>query len=157
VKWVAQLLQEMKIVGAEPQPRRVVEHALPGGARVQVEVEGSEHLAERQKRREPARRAGELLQLLPELDPFVPSGLHPIPLHSDNQAAISISSHAGVAHSRTKHIDLRHHYVRECVARGELRVTWVASTSQLADVLTKGLDKTTFTRLSTSIMQAEQL
>lgn len=93
------------------------------------------------------------LQLLNEigLTPILP-----VPVYSDNQAAISISSTAGVPHSRTKHIDLRHHYVRELVSSGELRVEWIGSKDQLADVLTKGLNKSTYASLTQRIMEGRE-
>jgi len=68
----------------------------------------------------------------------------PISVHTDNQAAQSMSRVGGVPHSRTQHIDLRHHYVRECVEAGWVSVKWVGTSEQLADVFTKALGKQTF-------------
>ena len=65
----------------------------------------------------------------------------------DNQAAIRISEPNGSSSSASKHFDVRHHHVREAVARGVIEVKWVASEDQLADVCTKALNKHTFTRL----------
>ncbi len=90
-----------------------------------------------------------LSQLLGELSCVVQK---PIPVFSDNQAAISISSASAVPHSRTKHIDLRHHYVRESVRDGLLRIEWVESSKQLADVFTKALPKLQYKRLTEKIM-----
>ena len=59
---------------------------------------------------------------------------------------------SGAVHNRTKHIDLRHHYVRESVANGMLKVEWVPSQQQLADVFTKGLGKQAFIQLTQRIM-----
>jgi hypothetical protein len=77
-------------------------------------------------------------------------------LYTDNQAAQSLCMRRGVAHARTKHIDIRHHFVREAVAAGEVEVRWLPSREQLADVLTKGLDRQTHERLRQRIMAAEQ-
>lgn len=90
-----------------------------------------------------------LAQLLGELSCSVQT---PIPVFSDNQAAISISSASAVPHSRTKHIDLRHHYVRESVRDGLLQVEWVQSSKQLADVFTKALGKEQYKQLIDKIM-----
>jgi len=78
----------------------------------------------------------------------------PVTLYTDNQAAVSISSNAAVPHTRTKHIDLRHHYVRECVLDGSIRVSWIRSEQQLADVFTKGLNKLQHKQLTDSITNA---
>ena len=60
-----------------------------------------------------------LVQLLEEMGCTVEK---PVPIYSDNQAAISISSASAVPQSRTKHIDLRHHYVRESVRNGDIAI-----------------------------------
>jgi hypothetical protein len=65
----------------------------------------------------------------------------PTTILEDNQACIAMSKHSG-DHSRTKHIDVKYHFVREKVASGEIAVTYVPSEHQLADLLTKPLDKT---------------
>lgn len=69
------------------------------------------------------------------------SNLKEIPkLNVDNDAAIKIS-HNPELHRRTKHIAVRHFYVRELVACGEICVEYVPSEFQLADLLTKALHK----------------
>jgi len=90
--------------------------------------------------------------LLVELGCSVPL---PIPLYTDNRAAVSISSNESVPHTRTKHIDVRHHYVRELVQRNWLVVRWIRSEDQLADVFTKGLDKNTFKTLTQHIIKQQ--
>ena len=77
-------------------------------------------------------------------------------MYSDNQAAISISSSASIPHSRTKHIDIRHHYVRECILGGEVKVNWLPSNRQLADVFTKGLTRNTFEQLVKKVVDKQQ-
>jgi hypothetical protein len=59
-------------------------------------------------------------------------------VYCDNVSAIYLSGNP-VQHQRTKHIELDIHFVREKVARGQVRVLHVPSRYQIADVFTKGL------------------
>lgn len=59
-------------------------------------------------------------------------------LYSDNIGATYLAANP-VFHSRMKHIALDYHFVRQFVQSGQLRVTHVSSTDQLADALTKPL------------------
>ena len=52
-----------------------------------------------------------------------------------------------VQHSRTKHIDIRHHFLRDHVAKNDISLEGVRTEDQLADIFTKLLDDTTFCRL----------
>lgn len=78
-----------------------------------------------------------LRQLLGDLG-FTHEG--PTTIFEDNQACIAMSKKAG-DHSRAKHIDVRYHFVRERQAMGEILVTYVPTEHQLADLLTKPLDR----------------
>ncbi|KAA0062326.1 putative mitochondrial protein [Cucumis melo var. makuwa] len=64
-------------------------------------------------------------------------------LYCDNLSAISISKNP-VQHSRTKHIDIRHHFIRELVEANIISLEHVLSAFQLADIFTKPLDVATF-------------
>ena len=70
----------------------------------------------------------------------------PTVLMEDNQGAISMAQNP-VNHSRTKHIDIRYHYVRECVQDGSLILQYCPSEKMLADILTKPLPKFQFEML----------
>ena len=59
-------------------------------------------------------------------------------VYCDNVSAIYLSGNP-VQHQRTKHIEMDIHFVREKVARGEVRVLHVPSRHQIADIFTKGL------------------
>jgi hypothetical protein len=61
-----------------------------------------------------------------------------ITLKIDNQSAIQLSKNL-VFHDRSKHIDVRYHYIQECVEEGRVDVEPVDTKFQLADVLTKAL------------------
>jgi hypothetical protein len=69
--------------------------------------------------------------------------LEKVPLLCDNERAIKIANNP-VQHSRTKHIDIRHHFLRDHVAKGDIILEGVRSENQLADIFTKPLDKTRF-------------
>lgn len=57
----------------------------------------------------------------------------------DNKSAIDISKNP-VQHSRTKHIDTRHHFIRELVEEKVVSLDYMNIEDQLTDILTKPLD-----------------
>ena len=67
----------------------------------------------------------------------------PMLVHCDNMSAINLTKNP-VQHSRTKHVDLRHHFVRELVELKLVIIEHVSSENQLADIFTKPLDFNTF-------------
>ena len=71
-------------------------------------------------------------------------------IYCDSTSAINISKNP-VQHSRTKHIDIRYHFIRELVERGTLKLSHVSSESQLAGMFTKALNRQTFTHLRNCI------
>ena len=64
----------------------------------------------------------------------------PTIIHEDNQGAIAIARNP-VGHKRTKHIDIKHHFVREQVDNGVVMIKYCQSKDMLADILTKPLSK----------------
>ena len=56
----------------------------------------------------------------------------------DNQGALQLSKNP-VSNSNSKHIDVRHHFLRELIRQGDISVNHVPSEYQYADILTKGL------------------
>jgi len=64
----------------------------------------------------------------------------PVTLHRDNQSAILMCKNP-VFHGRSKHIDIRHHYVRELVEAREINVEYLKTEDMVADLLTKALPK----------------
>ena len=64
-------------------------------------------------------------------------------IYCDSQSAIAISKN-DVHHNRTKHIDIKHHFIRDHVKRNEIIMKWVPGEQQMADLLTKPLDKIKF-------------
>jgi hypothetical protein len=65
-----------------------------------------------------------------------------IPLLSDNESAIRIAYNPCV-HSRTKHIDIRHHFLRDHAVKGDIVISHVGTNDQLTDIFTKPLDERT--------------
>ncbi|GKC63085.1 retrovirus-related pol polyprotein from transposon TNT 1-94 [Tanacetum coccineum] len=63
-----------------------------------------------------------------------------IPMYCDSKAAIAISCNP-VQHSRTKHIDVRYHFIKEQVEKGIVELFFVGTEYQLADLFTKALPK----------------
>jgi hypothetical protein len=80
----------------------------------------------------------------------------PTLLYIDNQAAIAISEN-DTHHSRTKHIDIRHHFIRDAIKDNTVKVKWINSQNQLADILTKGLGKLRFNYLKQFIVPEQRL
>ena len=69
-----------------------------------------------------------------------------VPLFYDNTSAISVGKNPCL-HSRSKHIDIRYHFLRDQYEKGVVDLIHVESEDQLADILTKPRDERTFTRL----------
>jgi hypothetical protein len=67
-------------------------------------------------------------------------------LYCDNMSAINISKNP-IQHSRTKHIDIRHHFIRELVEEKIVMLEHVITGEQLADIFTKALDHNQFEKL----------
>ncbi|WVZ52672.1 hypothetical protein U9M48_003709, partial [Paspalum notatum var. saurae] len=74
----------------------------------------------------------------------------PVPLLCDNESAVKIAKNP-IQHSRTKHIDTHHHFLRDHEAKGDIVLSRVRSKDQLADIFTKPLDESTFVRLQTEL------
>jgi hypothetical protein len=72
-------------------------------------------------------------------------------IYCDNQSAKFLAEN-DTYHQRTKHIDIRYHFVRELVADKKIDVTWVASKEQQADLLTKYLPTKQFEILRDKLM-----
>nr|GEU52708.1 hypothetical protein [Tanacetum cinerariifolium] len=66
-----------------------------------------------------------------------------IPMYCDSKAAIAISCNP-VQHSRTKHIDVRYHFIKEKVEKGIVELFFVGIEYQLADLFTKALSEERF-------------
>ena len=77
----------------------------------------------------------------------------PTRIWCDNQAAVEIASD-DQHHDRTKHIDLRYHWIRDSIKRGDITIQWISTHDQIADALTKALGPLLFNRMKLLIMSA---
>jgi hypothetical protein len=73
-----------------------------------------------------------------------------IPLLCDNESAVKIAINP-VQHKRTKHIDIRHHFLRDHVSKGDIVMKSVRTDDQLVDIFTKPLDETHFCKLRSDL------
>jgi hypothetical protein len=63
-----------------------------------------------------------------------------VPLLYDKESAIKIAYNP-CEYSRTKHIDIRHHFLRDYAIKGDIVISHVGINDQLADIFTKPLDE----------------
>ncbi|GKB21407.1 retrovirus-related pol polyprotein from transposon TNT 1-94 [Tanacetum coccineum] len=73
-----------------------------------------------------------------------------VPIFYDNTSAIAISNNP-VLYSRAKHIDIRYHFIRDHILKGDIELHFIPTKYQLADIFIKPLDKPTFTRLKAEL------
>jgi hypothetical protein len=83
-----------------------------------------------------ARLLGELLRWEPEV----------VELKVDNKSVLALARNP-VFYERNKHIDLRHHFIQNCLAEGTVSATYINTVDQLADFLTKSLGRVKFQEL----------
>jgi hypothetical protein len=75
----------------------------------------------------------------------------PVSLFEDNESCISWAKGRGKPDKR-KHIDIKYHFIQECVEDQLIEMTSIASADQLADILTKGLAKEQFNFLQSKLL-----
>jgi FPC/CPF motif-containing protein YcgG len=73
-----------------------------------------------------------------------------VPLLCDNESAIKLTNNP-INHSRTKHIDIRHHFLRDHGAKGDIALSHVSTDKQLADIFTKPLYELRFCALRSEL------
>jgi hypothetical protein len=69
-----------------------------------------------------------------------------VPLLCDNESAIRMADNP-VEHSHTKHIAIRYHFLRDHQQKGDIKIAYINTKEQLADIFTKPLDEQTFNKL----------
>eukprot|EP00253_Pinus_taeda_P033415 PITA_33415 len=85
----------------------------------------------------------QLLWMMQTLQDFQITCTPPISILYDNTSAINISKNP-VMHSKTKHIPIKYHFLREQVLEQKVKLEYVPSKEQVADILTKPLPRETF-------------
>uniref|UniRef100_H3GB65 Reverse transcriptase Ty1/copia-type domain-containing protein n=1 Tax=Phytophthora ramorum TaxID=164328 RepID=H3GB65_PHYRM len=66
-----------------------------------------------------------------------------VKIYEDNQGSIALAKNPQF-HKRTKHIDIRYHFVREKVEDGQVVLQYVSTTDMLADIMTKAITAVQF-------------
>ena len=84
------------------------------------------------------------------LDELTGVEAHPPALMVDNQPAIALAKNL-VLHDRSKHIDVKFHFLRDCVDGWQIVIEFVETGRQLADVLTKPLRRLRLSELKEMI------
>jgi hypothetical protein len=69
-----------------------------------------------------------------------------VPLLCDNESVIKIAYNP-CEYSRTKHIDIRHHFLRDHAIKWDIVISHVGTNNQLADIFTKSHDEQRFREL----------
>ena len=82
--------------------------------------------------------------------------LENIPLMCDNKGAIDLIKNP-VQHSRTKHIEICHHFLRDNVQKGNTSIEKVASEDNIVDIFTKPLKRELFNHLRLGLGMMEQI
>jgi ATP sulfurylase len=72
-------------------------------------------------------------------------------VYCDNQSTISISNN-GFTSEKTKHVDIKYKYIKECIDQGIISTEWISTNDQQADILTKQLTTTKFTQFRNLLM-----
>lgn len=92
----------------------------------------------------------ELLWLTQLLDEIKVAYDTPV-IYVDNQGAIALA-HNPVHHQRSKHIDIRYHFIRDAISTGKVRVQYVGTDKNIADMFTKALAAILFRKHTSAVM-----
>ncbi|GKA45300.1 hypothetical protein Tco_0738096 [Tanacetum coccineum] len=82
--------------------------------------------------------------------------LDDVPIMCDNKGAIDLNKNL-VQHPRTKHIEIRHHFLRDNVQKGHISIEKVSFVDNIADILTKPLKRESFNYLSLGLGMMEHI
>ena len=74
-----------------------------------------------------------------------------ITVYEDNQTCLAIASNH-MSQKRTRHIDIRYHFIRDFVQDGTIKVVYCVTKNMLADILTKALPRPQHARLRNKVM-----
>ena len=68
------------------------------------------------------------------------SHLDPTVIYCDNQSCIKLTENP-VFHDRSKHIEIKYHFIKDCVQKGAVKLEYIPTDEQVADILTKALPR----------------
>jgi len=74
-----------------------------------------------------------------------------VELKVDNKSALTLAKNP-VFYERSKHIRIKYHFIRDCLEDGSIKASHIATTDQLADILTKSLGKSKFQEMRERIV-----
>jgi hypothetical protein len=69
-----------------------------------------------------------------------------VELRVDSKSALSLAKNP-IFHEQSKHIRVRHHFIRGCLEKGSIKTGYINTKDQLADLLTKPLERIRFLKL----------
>ena len=75
-------------------------------------------------------------------------------IQCDNQSCVKLSENP-VFHDRSKHIEMRHHYLRDMVQKGAIRLQYIPTEEQIPDIFTKPLTAVKFVYFRDKLGMAE--
>ena len=67
-------------------------------------------------------------------------------VHCDNQSCIKLTENS-IFHDRSKHIDMKYHYIQDLVQRKTVKLQYIATSEHVVDILTKPLTSRQFVQL----------
>jgi len=76
--------------------------------------------------------------------------LEKVPLYCDNTSAINLTKNP-IQHSKTKHIEIRHHFTRDHIQKGGIEIKFVKTQNQSMALFTKPLASDRFNKLRTKL------
>ena len=76
--------------------------------------------------------------------------LSKVHLYCDNTSAINLTKNQ-IQHSKTKHIEIRHHFIHDHVQKGDCEIKFVKTENQLVDLFIKPLARDRFNKLRTEL------
>ncbi|GJY71730.1 hypothetical protein Tco_0475433 [Tanacetum coccineum] len=82
--------------------------------------------------------------------------LNDVPIMCGNKGAIDLSKNP-MQHSRTKHIEIRHHFLRDSVQKGHISIEKVSSVDNITEILTKPLKRKSFNYLRLGLGMMEHI
>ncbi|GKD20893.1 hypothetical protein Tco_1222596 [Tanacetum coccineum] len=105
----------------------------------------ADHAAGHQRNRRALRSQPQRLNIIWMRSHLIDYGFafNKIPMYCDNRGAIALCCN-NVHHSRSKHIDIRHYFIRERVEKGMVELYFVTTDYQLADIFIKALPRERF-------------